>query len=157
MLDVLEPPEQQVAVSATRPSINLSLEGWDKDEPEVRAYLREARMATCLACGHVVKLETLTVEGNAWRFCGVAEERVEAGPGSVADGVACRARPATLSARRQNVDSQARSPRKKPLFANFWVQVSAGSRRKSAAVRLYSSWVFVAKREEKAGRRRRGP
>jgi hypothetical protein len=51
MLDVLDPPEQQVTVSATRPSINLSLKGWDKDDPEVRAYLREARTATCPGAG----------------------------------------------------------------------------------------------------------
>jgi hypothetical protein len=74
---VTSPPEE-IGVECTeygtryddwyRPSISLSLEGWDKDDPEVRAYLREARTATCPACGHVVKLETLTVDGNVWRF-----------------------------------------------------------------------------------------
>ena len=45
-----------------RASINLNLEQWDADD------LREATTATCPACGHVVELETLTVEGDVWRF-----------------------------------------------------------------------------------------
>jgi endogenous inhibitor of DNA gyrase (YacG/DUF329 family) len=45
-----------------RPSINLNLEAWDADD------LREASTATCPACGHEVELETLTVEGDVWRF-----------------------------------------------------------------------------------------
>jgi hypothetical protein len=48
----------------TRGSINLDLEGWDPDDPEVQAYLRECETATCPACGHVVELEMLVVSGG---------------------------------------------------------------------------------------------
>jgi hypothetical protein len=50
-----------------RASINLDLEGWHADDPEVEQYLRECSTATCPGCGHVVELDTLVVEGNLWR------------------------------------------------------------------------------------------
>jgi hypothetical protein len=55
-----------------RGSVNLDLEGWDANDPEVQEYLRECSTATCPRCGHVVELDMLVVEGNVWRW-GTAE------------------------------------------------------------------------------------
>lgn len=56
-----------------RGSVNLELEGWDPEDPETQAYLRECSTATCpeYGCGFTVDLEMLTVErGGVWRFKG---------------------------------------------------------------------------------------
>jgi len=50
-------------------SVNVTLEGWDVNDPEVQAYLRECETATCPSCGFVVELEgVLRVEGDTWIF-----------------------------------------------------------------------------------------
>jgi hypothetical protein len=46
----------------TRRSLNLNLDDFDE------AYLRECSTATCPACGFVVELDLLVVEGNVWRL-----------------------------------------------------------------------------------------
>ena len=51
-----------------RPSINLDLEGWDENDPDVKAYLRQASTATCPSCGHTVELDVLVVREGVWRF-----------------------------------------------------------------------------------------
>jgi hypothetical protein len=51
-----------------RGSVNLDIEGWDPDDPEVQAYLRECETATCPVYGHVVELGTLVVSGGVWTF-----------------------------------------------------------------------------------------
>ena len=45
-----------------RASLNLNLDDFDEE------YIRQASSATCPACGYVVALETLVVEGNLWRM-----------------------------------------------------------------------------------------
>jgi large subunit ribosomal protein L7/L12 len=55
-----------------RGSVNLDLEGWEADDPEVQAYLRQCSSATCPKCRHVVELEMLLVDGDVWRFGGQA-------------------------------------------------------------------------------------
>jgi hypothetical protein len=52
----------------TRGSVNLDLEGCDPADPEVAAYLRECETAKCPSCGHVVELDTLTVEAGSGGF-----------------------------------------------------------------------------------------
>jgi hypothetical protein len=54
----------------TRGSVNLALEDWDANDPDVQAYVRECATATCPSCGHVTELTTLVVdaEGDVWRF-----------------------------------------------------------------------------------------
>jgi predicted RNA-binding Zn-ribbon protein involved in translation (DUF1610 family) len=49
-----------------RGSINLGLEGWNPDDPEVREYLRQCETATCPSCGNVVESDTLVIEGDVW-------------------------------------------------------------------------------------------
>ncbi len=46
-----------------RGSVNLSIDP-DFDD----AYLRECSTATCPACGHVVELGSLVVNGDTWTF-----------------------------------------------------------------------------------------
>ncbi len=64
-------PPQQIRVECPRcgpvfedwmrGSVNLDLEGWDPDAPEVQEYLRE-----CSTCRHVAELDTLVVrQSNA--------------------------------------------------------------------------------------------
>lgn len=53
-----------------RASINLDLEGWDPDDPEVQEYLRQCGTATCPACAHIVELGTLVVRGDVWTLSG---------------------------------------------------------------------------------------
>ena len=47
-----------------RASINLDLDDLDEE------YLRQATTARCPSCKLVVKLSTLVVEGDVWRFPG---------------------------------------------------------------------------------------
>ena len=51
-----------------RGSVNLDLEGWDPNDPEVVAYLRDCSIAKCPACSFVVELETLTISNGVWRL-----------------------------------------------------------------------------------------
>ncbi len=51
-----------------RASVNLDLEGWDANDPEVKEYLRECSTATCPKCGHIVEIDMLIVEGDVWTF-----------------------------------------------------------------------------------------
>jgi len=74
---VTSPPEQievecpgcgRVYKDWYRASVNLTLEGWDADDPEVKQYLRECSTATCPRCSNVVELDTLVVDGDVWRW-----------------------------------------------------------------------------------------
>ena len=51
-----------------RGSVDLSLEGWDPDDPNVEAYLRECSTATCAECSVVVDLDMLIVDGATFSF-----------------------------------------------------------------------------------------
>ena len=50
-----------------RPSVNLDLDDFDEE------YLRRASTATCPACGLVVEIGSLVVEGDVWTFSGEEE------------------------------------------------------------------------------------
>jgi hypothetical protein len=48
--------------------VNLDLEGWDADDPKVKAYLQECSTATCPDCGHVAELGVLVVSQGVWHI-----------------------------------------------------------------------------------------
>jgi len=71
--DVTSPPEKITVCcpacserygSWFRPSVNLSL------EPITEEELREMTTATCPACGRVVALDSLVVDGDVWTVAG---------------------------------------------------------------------------------------
>ena len=47
-----------------RGSINLAVEGWDANDPEVREYMRQCSTATCPVCGCVADFDLLVVSGG---------------------------------------------------------------------------------------------
>jgi hypothetical protein len=70
LLDVPRDEQPALTIRRRRGSVNLDLEGWDANDPEVEAYLRECETATCPECGYLVELDLLVIADGVWSWCG---------------------------------------------------------------------------------------